>query len=374
MTITILCAGALARPGAGNAQERPEARPPLPAVIREGAIRRTLLRARIVAREHQRMLVPAELPEETWLRARFGLTGTVAACALPPDAHDAPTLLVRPVHLHLGLDHLMLVPLAPGALQRAEAEALMARANELIGEDGLALRIHQPDAWRLEADDSPAARADVAALAALTTRSMHMAAGRNIDAYQPAGAATQRWRQLSNLIQMGWFEHPVNVAREALGHLPVNGLWLEGSPGTTGRQPFDEVRTSDPVIAGLASRSGVQPRLIGIDVEAAADPAAWIDDSGSRAGVTMLLAPAFWQQAVGDGDALAWAQAWQRFEDWFRGLLGACPGLAAAHLRWVLTGERSCIELASAGTDRFKRWRRVHLTTLLGDAERAQLR
>jgi len=370
VTITILCAGALARPGTdADAGSTSTMQAPLPPEISDGTVARTLLRARVVSRTRQPGLVPEELPEEAWLRARFGLEGAVAACALPPGDPHAPDVLVRPVHLHLGLDHLVLAPPAAVALARAEADALAARANELIGEDGLALRVVQPDAWRLEAP-SPAAQADLAAIAALLARSARMASGRSIDVYEPQGEAARRWRQLNNLVQMGWFEHAVNLAREAEGRLPVSGLWLEGGVRSVARRPFADVRATDPAVAGLALRAGVPSRLIAAGDEAAMDPSAWIEAAGPSRGEAVLLAPGFWQQAVGEGDPAAWTQAWQRFERWFAALAHARPAIAEDSLHWVLTGERSTVVLASTRGDRFRPWRRVQRATLGRDAAR----
>src|SRR5690606_4093503 len=36
------------------------------------------------------------------------------------------------------------------------------------------------------------------------------------------------WRRLVNELQMLWFDHPVNQAREARGLRPVNSVWLYG--------------------------------------------------------------------------------------------------------------------------------------------------
>jgi hypothetical protein len=40
--------------------------------------------------------------------------------------------------------------------------------------------------------------------------------------------AGRPWRQLVNELQMLWFTHPVNQARQARGLAPVNSLWLFG--------------------------------------------------------------------------------------------------------------------------------------------------
>lgn len=366
MTTTILCAGALARPHSAARGSGPETGAPIPAPIADGALARTIRRARVAARARQSALVPDALPDEAWLRERFALDGTVAACALPASRGPDPDVLVRPVHLQLAMDHLVLAPLHGLDLASDEAGTLAAHANAMLADEGLRLRVVEPDAWRLESIDAGGGASDLAGVAQLLARSARMAAGRNVDAYLPSGAAARRWRQLANLVQMAWFEHPINATREAEGRLPINGLWLEGCAGGAGARPFARVVTTDPAIAGLAQRAGVEARLVGTRDRCDGFAADWEaamnapDDRG-----TVLLAPDFWRQAVSDGDLHDWEQAWQRFDRWFEALLAAAPRLAARDLRLVVTGERSTIELVRSPADRWKAWRRLGLATLL---------
>lgn len=325
-------------------------------------------RARVIARAHHDALVPEELPEEIWLRERFGLDGSVAACALPQADVAGAHLLVRPVHLHVAFDHLVLAPVTRLGIEAAEAEALAARANALLADDGLRLSVATADAWRLEALDVPAGHAELAALAALRVRSARMAAGRNVDAYQPSGSAARRWRQLSNLVQMAWFDDPVNVAREAAGRLAVNGLWLEGRAGAVAHRPFARVHSDDATLVGLARRSGAEVAPADARApapEALARGAAAADSAHASAADAVLLAPAFWAQAVSDGDLPAWEHAWEAFDRWFGARLEASPHIARRELRLVLTGERSLVELALLPGDRWRPWRRLHLGALL---------
>lgn len=310
-------------------------------------------RARVVAQHRQDALVPDALPDEAWLHERFGLDGSVAACVLPQAGTAGEHLVVRPVHLHLAFDHLVLAPVAHLGIEPAEAKALAARAGALLADEGLRLRVVTPDAWSLEALDVPAGRAGIAALAALHARSARMAAGRNVDVYQPSGPAARRWQQLGTLVQMAWFDEPVNVAREAAGRLAVNALWLEGRAGAAAHRPFARVHSDDPVLIGLARRSGAEV--------AAADAHASRPD-------TTLLAPPFWQQAVGDGDLHAWEHAWEVFDRWFGAQLAASPSIAARELRLVLTGERGLVELTRSPHDRWRPWRRLRLDALLSEA------
>lgn len=374
MTTTILCAGALARPHAATVDPAAATAVALPASLIDGTLARAMRRARVSARHRQSAPVPDELPEEAWLRERFGLEGPVAACALPPDDPGGTGVLVRPVHLHLALDHLVLAPPARLDIAHDEAHALAGCADTLLADEGLRIRVVTPDAWLLDARDAAGGTADVEAIAALPARSARLAAGRDVDAYLPGGVAARRWRQLANLVQMGWFEHPVNATREAAGRLPVNALWLEGRAGRVTRRPFARVVCDDPALAGLARRAGVDTRSI--EPAEALDPRAWLgrDERGDSPGSGeppggVLLAPGFWREAVGDGDLQGWEEAWLAFDCWFGALLDAAPDLCGRPLRVVLTGERGRVELLRSPADRWRPWRRLRLALLLREAE-----
>lgn len=380
MTITILCAGALARPGgqrtdieaapgAAPASWLPAARlrnelrsksstgaPPLPD---DHAFTRRLRRARVAARTRLDEAVPAELPDERWLRERFDLDGTLAACTLDArageartEADDGDAIVVRPVHLHLGLDHCVLAPLATLALAEDEARELAEAANRWLVEDGLELVAERVDAWRIVGRNA-AARATLAAFGALRAPSARTASGRNIDAWRPQGDTAAQWRQFENLVQMAWFEHPVNERRAGEGRLPITGLWLEGRAGAARRRAFGRVCTSDPALAGLARRTGAD--VVAFDADDAANGAPL---APAEAGDTLVDAD-FWKQAMAEGDPAGWGQAWGAFGDWFGHVRDA------RRLRIVLTGERDAVELAFEPADRFKPWRSLRWDALL---------
>lgn len=393
MTITILCAGALARPAAQRADIEPDpstpqaawlpsaklrdelraaSRPALPAVLARSSLARTLRRARVASRTHLDAAAPPELPCESWLRARFGAEGSIAAYALPPSPSTEPEVVVRPVHLHVGLDHLVLAPLAQLDVETDEARSLAAAANEWLAAEGIELDAERADVWRLRAcasdpsDTGPAATdsvAAIAAIAALRSPSARNASGRNIDAWQPSGDAARRWRQLNNLVQMSWFEHPVNLARERHARPAINALWLEGHAGALRERPFERVWTDDEAIAGLARRADARTTLAGLD-----DPSAARELLAPDRGrpTETLLAPGFWRRATDEGDAAAWSEGWQRFADWFEHAIPASARRPA--LRLVLTGERDTIEIEHRSSDRWKPWRRLHLAALVEDA------
>ncbi|MGE0808481.1 MAG: hypothetical protein AB7L76_23280, partial [Burkholderiaceae bacterium] len=236
MTTTILCAGALALPAGvdagraasdrGGTRLAGTAAAAVAAALADGALARCLARARLVRHDTDNAVVPHELPHEAWLRRRFGITGSVAAAALPSTT---PALLIRPVHLHVGLDHLRLAPLHLLDIEADDARALAETARRMLSDSGLQIDVEHATHWALTAQPGSADGARLLEdLAALHARSARMAEGRSIDAYSPAGTAARQWRRLSTEVQMAWFEHPVNQRREAEGRPAINSLWLEG--------------------------------------------------------------------------------------------------------------------------------------------------
>lgn len=134
-----------------------------------------------------------------------------------PDP-DAAIWLADLVHLRVAQQGVTLLDPAMLALSATEAQALLDTAIPLLAEIGIGLtpltcgrvRVHLP--------------ADVAPYAPTPTA----VGGTDIQDLWRQGAGARPWRRALNIAQMAWHDHPVNQAREAGGHLPVNGLWLFG--------------------------------------------------------------------------------------------------------------------------------------------------
>jgi hypothetical protein len=138
---------------------------------------------------------------------------SVAALNGPWIAH------ADPVHMVLARDHMMVADLADAPLTPAEAQALLALANEvLVRENGARLAL-RGDKWFLVSEQPW----DLHALP------LDAVLGRPAQDCMPTGADARRWRVLSNEIQMLWHTAAVNEAREELGQRPVNALWLHGA-------------------------------------------------------------------------------------------------------------------------------------------------
>lgn len=370
MTISILCAGALALPG-GTGDDARTALLARHAPPDDGPLARLLARARPPRLRHDDAPAPRELPDETWLRERFGaaegasvaahaahaLAGLDLARAESPDWLESTTLLLRPVHLHVGLDHLVLAVPQADEIDATEAEALAGAANRLFADDGLFWTAHTPCAWTLRAR-TEAARIRLRALGTLQCRSARLAAGRNIDAWQPEGEAARAWRALVNELQMLWFEHPVNLAREAAGRPVLNSVWLEGRAGAASVRAFDAVLTADDAVAGLAMSAGSEVSALGPQ----ATPEDFIRMVAIQENVnSILIDPGWWRLAVSRADPAAWREGWIRLD----ALVARLTATGERIETIALTGERDLLEFAPRASDRWALWRRRPLAALL---------
>lgn len=178
-------------------------------------------------------------------------------CGLPLDR---PVWRATPVHFLLGRDHVRLSDPANLALDASQASALLASVRGLFFEDGLELTLHSPQAWSMR----PTGLANAWQL---ETYSLAGAIGRSIDARLPEGPHARRWRRLLNELQMTWFDHPINQARESQGLWPINGLWIEGPAG-----PCPGGASAD----ALAAPSEVQCDERLHQAQMSGDPHAWL--------------------------------------------------------------------------------------------------
>ncbi|MGD9945595.1 MAG: hypothetical protein AB7S98_20410, partial [Burkholderiaceae bacterium] len=313
-------------------------------------------------------------PHEPWPRRRSGITGRVAAAAQPSTT---PAQLLRPVHLHVGLDHLRLAPLHLLDIEADDARALAETARRMLSDSGLQIDVEHATHWALTAQPGSADGARLLEdLAALHARSARMAEGRSIDAYSPAGTAARQWRRLSTEVQMAWFEHPVNQRREAEGRPAINSLWLEGRTDKVANRPFEHLIADDPVLRGLAQRTGVPQQRFApiqpvqpIQTTPPMPPTLPMPQTlpSARASTiapdaeSLLIAPDLWHEASSEGDPAAWLAGWQQLSGWFEASHGALP----RPLQFILTGERSVAELQAGIHDRWALWRRSRLPALL---------
>jgi hypothetical protein len=359
VTLTILCAGALALPGGSD----PSARAALLEHYPIGLDRRT---ARLVARartpRHFRdeALVPHEMPDERWLRGCFEPDDRDAIAAFAAPCGELPCLVARPVHLEVGLDHLVLAVPPSGQIDLDEAQALVEAANRLFAEDGIRWSTVNAQLWTLQ-PSSDAGRARLDAISTLHCRSARMANGRNIDAWQPEGEAARQWRAIVNELQMLWFDHPVNEARAQQGRPTLNSVWLEGRASRARTRAFDAVITTDEALAGLALSAACEVSALG--QQAPAEDFARLVAIQESAGA-MLVDPGWWRYATESADPQAWQQGWTNLD----ALIERLGAVGKAVDTLVFTGERDLYEFAVQPGDRWAFWRRRGLNELLASS------
>ncbi|WP_323072532.1 regulator [Mycetohabitans endofungorum] len=354
-------------------------------------LERATLVERVIGNDFQRTL-----PHERWVARCFGV-GHAAASAAPrqqaddaasngrtdpfdadDDAPLAPYMLladggeprdavwacVEPVHVQVAHDHLVLIDPKTLQLSTDDAAALLTVARPLIEELGVELAAPTPLRWYLSSEQ----------LGSLASAAPLRAAGRNIEIWLPHEAHTGRrprtWMKLQNEVQMAWFEHPVNQAREARGLPTANSIWLYAQGRMTPvSRPFERVLSQAAATRGLALASGaaleMPPATFDMLRQQTSGQAAARAAGRGTTGVTLVeldpLSAPFVQQD------------WPRFRaafavlerDWFAPTLAALERRELAELTLTLCGDTGTTTLVVRPIDMRKFWRRRSFASLL---------
>lgn len=157
---------------------------------------------------------------EAWLSEHFGLEKLgIAPLTLQADGVPAGSsywLRADPVGITMQREQMILQ--AGVALSAAEAAALCASLNVHFAADGLKFVAPHPQRWYVQLEHEPA----------LQTHAMPQVVGADIHLHLPTGEDALRWHAVFNEIQMLFYEHAVNLAREQRGELAISGIWLWG--------------------------------------------------------------------------------------------------------------------------------------------------
>ncbi|MBC7780022.1 MAG: hypothetical protein H7125_07940, partial [Proteobacteria bacterium] len=151
-----------------------------------------------------------------------------------------------PVHFIVTRTGLRLAPEHALDLSDEEAAALAATIGAHFA-DAPRFALHAPNArrWYLGADTP----------FDLATTAPSIAQGGDVDHGLPQGAHRLEWVAFLNEVQMLWFEHPVNLAREQRGEPVASSLWLHG-PGRLpppGKPRHTHTAGGDGLLAALAA-------------------------------------------------------------------------------------------------------------------------
>lgn len=346
--ITLLCQGALDGrfdDAIGGLESRQRARI-------ERLLRRSRRRIKAPEAGSDTPAASLESLEEQWLRCSFGIpsdasVGAYAAAAGAQEGGLASGWIIRPCSLHVGLDHLVLLPPTATGLSAAESDALLETSRGWLAEEPVKLEPISPGLWLLIELEPQRTRFDQ-----MRGASSRQACGRNIDVWLPQGTAARGWRRLANELQMVWHEHPVNLRRSEAGQPLINGLWFEGQALPLTTRPFDLIVSDDPVLAGLAQASGARALPV-----AALDETLARRNADGATGQRWLVDPGCWSATQFDQDTDRWCAGWQQFAAWFEGFdQRVRPGRAAA-LQWLLTGTTRCLQLQIERHGLLRFWR-----------------
>ncbi len=274
---------------------------------------------RLMARGERRELGAGE---QAWALSAFGLDPADAAplaaaslAGLGGDPAGAAWLRADPVHLQPRGVELFLSRPGPGDVTPGEAAALAETLNAFFAADALRFEALRPDAWFVRL---PAA----AALAAVSTDAAH---GRSVDALLPSGPQARTWLRRVNEAQMLLHDHPVNIARERDGRLPLNSLWIWGGAAlpVPPRRPAARLLGEAPVLRGLAAAAGMAIEAV---------PPRWPRGAGPT-GMDTLVEWEAARRAAGVGDVDGWRAALRHLDgSW---IAPALADLAARRLEEV---------------------------------------
>lgn len=297
------------------------------------------------------------LPHERWLSRQFGLEAELKKRGSPPVAtalmqslglrvEAGNWFILQPVHIHFARDHLVLTD--PRQLQLADQEAciLFDIAKSLLEETGKHLLYGNANTWFVRADD----------WAELQTSSPDATSGHNIDIWMPKGPGERDWRKVQNEIQMHWFNHPINEAREMRGLKPVNSLWLwGGSDGDAACAPgrYDSVFNLSDWLQAFNCFATAHAKA-----ETATDLLA------NGCGHSLLVLDALLESALSN-DWSRWLDGMRSFEaNWFAPLLQALKAGTLDQVSLVLTNDARISQFTASRSSLRKFWVKPSLATL----------
>lgn len=137
-------------------------------------------------------------------------------------------------HWRMTQQQVLMSPLPIADFTSAESDTLLTAMQPYFAEDGITL----------ETDQCGRFIAQGALLTDMPTASLDRVIGCDVKAWLPTGSQASTLLRLQNEMQMLFYTHPLNDAREARGLLPVNSFWLHG----TGRASTSALPQSQPSV------------------------------------------------------------------------------------------------------------------------------
>lgn len=328
--------------------------------------------AALLSRSSSQMFRPLEgsarvLPHELWIARSLGLAnGTAPGFATSSmrgyglDPGDGTWFIVNPAHIQIAHSHLMMGDTRRLDLREDEARGLFDSALACCEEAGHALLYGAPDTWFLRADTWDG----------IQTASPDAAVGMNLTDWVPAGAQARAFRKLQNEVQVSWYTHPVNAAREARGQAPINSIWPWGASSVAAEHALKLVARAagklapQPAVATYAA-PGWLTALADQRLDSLDGIGALIADGDGGADKGRLLVCGNAAAAAIAADWHAWLQEMHTLEQTlFAPLLAALKQGRIKALRLVLSHRDGHLETTTTPMAQRKFWRRPTLEHL----------
>ncbi len=252
-------------------------------------------------------------------------------------------LRADPVNLSADRDTVRVSDTTFSDLAPEETTSLAAILNAHFATAGISIHPLRPDRWYARVEGEPA----------MTVPPLADIRGQSMLEHMPGGPDGARWRSVLNEIQMLLHEHPVNLAREARGAPPVNGLWLWGAGRVAGtpHAVYQRVVADLPVAKGLALAAGKRHAPL------PASAREWLGGAG-RTGVEALVLEALRAPAA-CGDMAAWRAGLETLErQWFAPLLAALRAGGIGMITLYAPGAARTHETETSRQDLRYFWRR----------------
>lgn len=190
------------------------------------------------------------LPHEAWMAKTLGLSSdgspAFAAAAMRGlclDPGDDNWFIINPAHIEIARSNLSIGDMRQLHLHDNHSRMLYDTARPLFNDIGKTLLYGDARTWFMRADGWET----------LQTASPDAAVGMNLTDWLPTGPAAADFRKLQNEVQMLWFEHPANVAREEKGLPPINSFWPWGMSSAAAAMPPAPVFATSGVPRWLAA-------------------------------------------------------------------------------------------------------------------------
>ena len=325
--------------------------------------------AALLSRHASQQFQPLEaaarvLPHELWIARALGLAqglapgfGASAMRGLGLDPGTGTWFVVNPAHIQIAHSHLMLSDLRGLDLVEEEARALFDSARPCFEEAGYALEYGAADTWFMRADDWDE----------LHTASPDAAVGMNLTDWMPSGPPARAFRKLQNEVQVTWYTHPANAARESRGQAPINTFWpWAGASIATEHAQRVLAQVSGKNLARPAVAAFEAPGWLNALATHRLNSLADVVGGATTAGTDLLIACGNVATAAISADWHSWLAQMQRLEgELFAPLHAAVAKGAIKQLRLVLSHRDGLLDTLTTPMAQRKFWRRPTLERLI---------